>query len=66
MWLLALLYQIRSVLELRSGRGRSKWHGLIGGQSNIPLALMLLLAMLLLIVSVLAAGEIQWGWMLFN
>ncbi len=61
MLILGILYHVRFMLDLRSQRGRVKFHGPARGQSNVPVSLMLIVAMLLVIVSLLAAADVKLG-----
>lgn len=61
MLILGILYHVRLQLDLRSQRGRMKLHDPVRGQGNVPVSLMVIVAMLLLIVSLLAAADMQSG-----
>jgi hypothetical protein len=61
MLILGILYHVRLLLDLGSRRGRMKFHDPVRGQGNVPVSLMVIVAMLLLIVSLLAAADMQSG-----
>jgi hypothetical protein len=59
MLILGILYHIRTTLGARSQHDRVKLQGLARAPGNVPVSLMLLVAVLLLIVSLLAAANID-------
>ena len=59
MLILGILYYIGTTLGARSGHDRVKIQGLTRAPGNVPVSMMLLLAVLLLIVSLLAAANID-------
>jgi len=59
MLILGILYHIRTALSVRSEHDRVKLQGLARAPGNVPVSLMLFVAVLLLIVSLLAAANID-------
>ena len=59
MLILGILYHIRTTLGVRSEHDKVKLPGLARAPGNVPVSLMLFVAVLLLIVSLLAAASID-------
>jgi len=59
MLILGILYHIRTTLSARSEHDRVKLQGLARAPDSVPASLMLFVAVLLLIVSLLAAANID-------
>ncbi len=61
MLILGILYRINSMLGPRSGRNGLRFNSPVRGRRNLPVPAMLIVAMLLLILSLLAAADMGLG-----
>jgi hypothetical protein len=61
MLILGILYHINSMLGLRSRRNGLTFNSPVRGRHNLPVPAMLIVAMLLLILSLLAAADTGLG-----
>ena len=57
MLILGLFHQVSSTLGLFSGRDRKKLRRIILGRPELPVSLIIIVALLLWVISLLAVGE---------